>query len=322
MPSANPSDDTPSGTPSTGTSGPDNSKSGSDQGAGEGSDGVPVNKDQQASVEKAPSATGDSSPQSPGASSQIIVKPSASAVVIGGSSIPIPDRAAGTTATIDGETYTVQPSRVIGPGTTVAFASGITAAGGSHAYPTPDFETKTVGDATVSIDSTAAVIAGHTYSIGPNAKPTTITAGGQTISIGKNGVGFASTTFPPVHVQATALADSDFYSSVTADGLKMSIDSTAAVIDGKTYKIGPGSSPETTVVDGRTISIGPGGVGMVSTTVNPATMSFPTATSGPGDAGGSPFGSDVTGTGVSGRDGGTPQLVVALVVLIGVCIMI
>ena len=56
---------------------------------------------------------------------------------------------------------------------------------------TPGSEIRTVGDARVSIDSTAAVISGHTSAIGRGARATTITAGGQTISTRKTDVAVA-----------------------------------------------------------------------------------------------------------------------------------
>lgn len=56
----------------------------------------------------------------------------------------------------------------------------------------------TAGGITLTeVGSTLAVINGTTYTIGPNATPTTAVIDGQTVSFGPNGIGFATTTVVP-----------------------------------------------------------------------------------------------------------------------------
>jgi hypothetical protein len=132
--------------------------------------------------------------------------------------------------------------------------------------PAPGLTPETVAGVTFSVGPTQAVISGTTYSIGPGAKPTTITIDGKAISIGQNGVGFASTTVAPVSAAGT---NAGTFSVVTADGLTISVDNTEAIISGTTYQIASGAPTRTIVINGHTISIGPGGLGLGTTTVSP-----------------------------------------------------
>ena len=58
----------------------------------------------------------------------------------------------------------------------------------------------------LTIGSTDVIINGKTYAIGPGASQTTLTAGGQTISLGPGGVGLESTTLAPLPSSASASA--------------------------------------------------------------------------------------------------------------------
>ncbi len=116
-------------------------------------------------------------------------------VVIGGQTF---SRATTTiTAVINGQTFTINPSQVVAPGTTIDLPSavsittlsGVTAAG-----------------LTFSVGPSIAIISGTTYAIGAAASPTTRVIGGQTISFGPDGVGFASTTIPAPTAPATTTA--------------------------------------------------------------------------------------------------------------------
>ena len=184
-----------------------------------------------------------------------------SSVVIGTHSVAIPSKTQGSVVQVSGRTYTVQPTQVVGPHTTVP----IPQAGSSHfSSNTISLVKETAGGVTVQVGSSQAIVGGHTYSIGPGAKPTTITGGnGQLITIGPKGVGLASTTFAPLNSPTV----------FTSAGVIITLDSTQAVISGTTFQIGPAATPHTTVVAGQTISVGPSGLGFPSTTVNPATMS-------------------------------------------------
>jgi len=171
-------------------------------------------------------------------------------VVIGGQNFP--PVSSTTSVVIDGQTFTINPSQVIAPGTTIDIPS---------AAPTNALSAVTAGGLTFSVGSTAAVISGTTYAIGGDASPMTRVIDGQTLSFGPGGVSFASTTVP-----AAVL------SQVTAGGVTFAVGSTEAVISGMTFAIGNGASATTTVVEGQTVSFGPNGVGFATTTIPVPTM--------------------------------------------------
>lgn len=154
---------------------------------------------------------------------------------------------------IDGQTFTINPSQVIAPGTTIDIPS---------AAPANSLSEVTAGGLTFSVGATVAVISGTTYAVGGAASPMTKVIGGQAVSFGPGGIGFASTTVP-----VAAL------SQVTAGGLTFFVGSTEAFISGTTYAIGNGATATTTVIGGQTVSFGPNGVGLASTTVPAPTAS-------------------------------------------------
>lgn len=89
-----------------------------------------------------------------------------------------------------------------------------------------------------------AVISGTTYLIGSGAtSPTTTIVNGQTVSLGPNGVGLA-TTIIPVPGPATEVQES----VVTAKGLTFSINPIEAIISGTTYPIGSEATSPTIVI--------------------------------------------------------------------------
>ncbi|KAN0078902.1 hypothetical protein V8E54_005415 [Elaphomyces granulatus] len=155
------------------------------------------------------------------------------AIVIGGQTItsvpPTP-----TTVVSGGQTLVLSSCYIISGNTTVPlFAPGgnllgpaPTRAGAIPAKPTsfvvspsttfgPDSQggsltaATIVGDITLSVGPSIAVISGETYTIGPSAIPTTTVIDGQTISIGPGGVGFAATTIPPAPFTGGAAASRD-----------------------------------------------------------------------------------------------------------------
>jgi len=119
----------------------------------------------------------------------------------------------------------------------------------------------TIGGVTVSaLGSTAAIIGGQTFTYGLGSTPSTQVVNGQTVSIGPDGIGLASSTIGgTLSPSATQVAT---VGAVTVT----EIGSSLAVIDGTTFAIGAGSSPMTEVINGQTISIGPSGLGIAGTT--------------------------------------------------------
>ena len=121
----------------------------------------------------------------------------ASQVVIAGTTYSIGAGSTPTTVVYQGTTLSIGPGGVGIPSqsTTVAPEAN------------PLFSTTAVGGLTFSVDASEAIISGTTYVIGAGAKPTTVVIGGQTVSIGSNGVGLASTTLAPYTViETTATA--------------------------------------------------------------------------------------------------------------------
>ncbi|CAF9917028.1 MAG: hypothetical protein HETSPECPRED_003077 [Heterodermia speciosa] len=165
-------------------------------------------------------------------------------VVVAGKTYAIGGGAKPQTATIGSEIISFGPGGIGLPGTTVAPTASIFTADGLI----------------FSLEPTDAVIGGTTYRVGAGASPTTITVGGEIISIGPEGIGLPGTTVAPAA------------SIVTADGLTFSIEPTDVVIKGTTYQVGAGASPTTITVEGETISIGPGGIGLPETTIAPASV--------------------------------------------------
>lgn len=149
-----------------------------------------------------------------------------------------------------GQVFTINPSQVIGAGTTLDIPSR-TAAGAGVFIQQP--EITTVAGVPVQIGVNSAVISGTTYSIGAGAPETTVVVNGQTISIGAGGLGFAQTTVAPLQGLPTNI--------VIVDGKVFSaISGSIAVIDGTTFTYGPGKPTQTDAFNGATITMGPSGI--------------------------------------------------------------
>jgi hypothetical protein len=168
-----------------------------------------------------------------------------SQAIISGQTYSIGPSAEATTIVVDGQTISVGPGGV-------GFAS--TTLTGS------EFTSTAVAGVNVDIGASQVVISGTTYDIGPSATPTTVVVSGQTISIGSDGVGFASTTL------AGSGSGSGFTTTAVGE-VTLSINPSQVVISGTTFDIGPSATPTTITVDGQTISIGPSGLGFASTTI-------------------------------------------------------
>ena len=142
--------------------------------------------------------------------------------------------------------------------------NGIGLAGTTVPLPSPGdafLSTITADGLTVTVGPSKAVIEGRTFTIEPGSAPTTTVINGKTLSIGPQGIGLAGTTVPLPNPTAAS------FSTVTAGGLTFAVNPSQAIIDGRTFAIGPGSAPITTVISGQVVSIGPHGVGLATTTV-------------------------------------------------------
>ena len=129
----------------------------------------------------------------------------------------------------------------------------------------PSYLAVTQRDLTFSVAPSAVVFGGQTDSILPSMTPIYTVVSGQTISIGTQGVGLASTTIP------LPMPTPD-YATVTEGDLTLSVAPSEAVFKGSTFAIGP-SMPTTMVLDGQTVRVGPSTIYFPGTTVD-----LPTAT--------------------------------------------
>ena len=188
----------------------------------------------------------------------VVVLPSSSGVVIGGQVISVPQSGSSTKVVANGNTFTLDDSTIIGPGTTIAFA-----ADNAVASPTP----VTVDGLTFKVGATQAIISGKIYAIGAGAPTTTLTIGGQTLVVGPSGVAVPGQTIAPAKVSAGPSG-----SVVSAGGVTITYDNTEAIVGSTTYRIGQGASQTFITVDGKTISLGPSGVGLASSTIPPAKL--------------------------------------------------
>ena len=113
-------------------------------------------------------------------------------VVIAGKTYAIGEGATPQTVTIGSEILSFGPGGVGLPRTTIAPAASVATADGL----------------TFSLEPTDVVIRGTTYQIGAGARPTTITVGGEAVSIGPGGIGLPDTTIPPPSTITSASSSS------------------------------------------------------------------------------------------------------------------
>lgn len=207
-----------------------------------------------------PLTQGNGNPSSPTVTvNGVPIGVSGSSVVIGGT--PVAPNGGSTTVTTGGQVFTVNPSQVVGPGTTVdlpAPSAGAPVTGSPAGNPTPTV----VDGVTVAVGSSVVVVGGLTFTVTPGVPPTTTVANGQTISIGPGGVGFPSTTLQPGG-NPTSAPDPVISTIAVGPG------SSVVIIGSSTFTFEPESVPRTTVIGGQTISIGPGGIGPASFTAGP-----------------------------------------------------
>ena len=209
------------------------------------------------------------------------------------------------TLTINGQAITVEPSQIIAHGTTIALPVPSTASGSPISSPT--LSAVTVGAITFSLGPTAAIIGSSTYLFSPGEPPLTTVVDGQPIRIGANGIGFASTTVPiPIAQTSPTLLP------VVADGLEIDVGSNKAIINGVTYAIGSGATPQTVVIGTKTLTFGSGGVNLPDTTIPPY---YPPTVPSPVVVDGLTFSIDATQAVISGTTyaigpGAVPKTVV------------
>lgn len=210
-----------------------------------------------------------------------------SSVYIGGSNIALPTGTSRALVTIAGQTFTVAPSAIVAGSSTLTLHRPESISYSPVQAATLAASTITHDGITVTVEPTAAVISGRTFTIGLNAPEATTVINSQTITFNSNGIIFPSVgagaqstnangvVFPASGSPTTyrpALTTAPAYIITTLGRLTFSIDSSEAIISGTTYRIGAGSlnSMTTTVLDGTTLVFGPSGVVLPhSTTLKP-----------------------------------------------------
>ncbi|MCJ1359708.1 MAG: hypothetical protein MMC33_009710 [Icmadophila ericetorum] len=187
-----------------------------------------------------------------------------SAVVISGSTIIVPTPGSPPiTATINGQPITIGPSGIIIPQP-------------QQSPPPIPTEVLTENGVTVSVIPSFAIIQGTTFAIGPNASPTAVIVGSETVSLGPGIVILQSTTITENFGAPTPQAPIPT-EVITENGVTVSVVPSFVIISGTTYAIGPSASRTEVVVGSETISLGPGIVILPSTTIT-ETFGGPTAT--------------------------------------------
>lgn len=156
------------------------------------------------------------------------------------------------TVVVDGQTFIINPSQVIGGG---AIVDRPTVTGGVF-VPTPT--STNMGGLPVVVSSSVAVIDGTSFTLGPT--PTTAIVRGQTISVGPNGVAVGTQTIP------VSVRSSSTEVVVAGGDLITAVGQSVIVIHDTTITFGPGSS-SVTVIGDDTITIGPSGVIVHGTTL-------------------------------------------------------
>lgn len=177
-----------------------------------------------------------------------------SAVVFNGQTDSVQDTMAPRTTTVNGQEISIGSQGVGLAGTTIPLPRVTNPSG---------YAVVTQGDLTLSVAPSAVVLNGQTNSIQPGMAPIMTNVNGQSVSIGPQGVGLASTTIPLPMVTDTA-----GYAVVTHGALTFSIAPSAVVLNGQTDSVQAGMAPITTTVGGQTVSIGLQGVGIANTTIS------------------------------------------------------
>jgi hypothetical protein len=190
--------------------------------------------------------TAEADKQTPSGTPAVTVVIQTTQVIINGQTFTDNLQSKSSTVVVGGDTFTINPSQVIGAGATVARP----AAGGIF-IPTAT-TTTTVGGLQLVYGSSAATIDGTVFAIG--STPSSVVVQGQTIAIGPGGIAFPSQTIPII--KGVGVTES----AVLGGQLITAIGNSLAVIDGTTFTYGPGSGTTTKVVNGDTIVVGPSGV--------------------------------------------------------------
>ncbi|KFA77179.1 hypothetical protein S40288_04618 [Stachybotrys chartarum IBT 40288] len=180
------------------------------------------------------------------------------AVRISGSQAVVIDKTIGLptvaiTTRINGVDVVVEPSRIVVGHDTLTF---------SVDRPHPTNIIVIGGDTVTAIGPSIIQLRSSTYTYGQGIPATTVNVDGHPLVIETSGAVIDGVTIGGASLPATA------GNYVRIGGITVTvIESTAVVIDGRTFSIGPGATEVTTVIGTETIRIGPDGIALASTTL-------------------------------------------------------
>jgi hypothetical protein len=180
----------------------------------------------------------------------VAVQPTA--VVINGNTIRDSPTVRTQVVVISSQTFTINPSQVIGAGTTIDRAAA------TAGIPAPTPTTTNLANLPVVVSSSIAVIGGSTFTLPP--APTTVTVSGQTFTIGPSTIA--------VNTQTLALPSPPVPTEVVVAGGEVitAIGPSVVVIRGTTLTYQATASPPMLVtVDDDVLTLGgPGGGGVTA----------------------------------------------------------
>ncbi|KAK7981794.1 hypothetical protein PG996_009482 [Apiospora saccharicola] len=194
--------------------------------------------------------------------SEVTVVIQTTQVVINGETFTDNSKSKSTTAVVGTDKFTIDPTQVVGRGTTITrpFVNGVFV---------PTASTTVVDGLKVVYGPSAATIDGTSFAVG--ASPTKATVAGKAITIGPGGIFFPSQVLP---VAAEAVLP---HLQVIGGTLITAVGQSVFVVGGTSITYGPNMSPITTSIGKDKVTIGPLGVVVDGSTLG-GVAANPTAT--------------------------------------------
>lgn len=169
---------------------------------------------------------------------------------------------------------TATTSRGIGDIINSVFNSPFTSVGVSTSYGAASATATLVNGIPIQIQSSSVYIGGSYVALPTGSSVALVTIAGQTFTVEADGIIGGSSTLAiqrPTSVSYSAIQAATLKAStVTQNGVVVTIQPTAAMVSGKTYAIGLNVEATTVTVNGQTITLNSEGVVFASTTYHPA----------------------------------------------------
>lgn len=155
-----------------------------------------------------------------------------------------------------------------------AINSPFTTVGVTTSYGAASATVNLVNGVPVQVESSSVYIGGSYVAIPTGSSTAYVTVNQQTFTVVSGAVIGGSSTLSihrSEHVSSSYLqAETLQASTVTQNGVVVTIEPTAAIVDGTTYAIGLNAQQNTVVVNGQTVTFDSNGVAFASTTYKPA----------------------------------------------------